>query len=137
MKLEVKSLQDIPEAAKNFLAGIGDSKKFALYGEMGVGKTTFVNELMQQMGVEDHTSSPTFSIINEYFSVNYGTIFHFDFYRIKDELEALDIGVEEIFEGNDFCFIEWPEKIENLLPDNCVNVVITRQGNCRIIEIHV
>lgn len=134
MKLEVKSIDGISAAASTFLDALDSHKVVAFYGEMGVGKTTFINELSRQMGIEDHASSPTFSIVNEYFSVNYGSIFHFDFYRIKDEFEALDIGVEEIFDGDNFCFIEWPERIENLLPDNCVSVYITKQGTCRIIE---
>ncbi|MCG8574383.1 MAG: tRNA (adenosine(37)-N6)-threonylcarbamoyltransferase complex ATPase subunit type 1 TsaE [Flavobacteriales bacterium] len=135
MKLELSSLDELSETVKAFLSLANDYKKFAFYGEMGVGKTTFINEVMKQMGVEDHTSSPTFSIINEYFSVNYGSIYHFDFYRLNDEMEAYDIGVEEILDSDSYCFMEWPEKVSNLLPENCVDVIISLKDTKRIIDI--
>ena len=91
---------------------------------MGAGKTTFITGLMEYMGVVDHVSSPTFSIVNEYHSDDYGNIYHFDFYRLEDEDEALNIGIEEIFDENAWCFMEWPEKIDNLLPENTVSVYI-------------
>ncbi len=135
MTITISSLEDLPDAVEKFRSEVGESRKFALFGEMGVGKTTFINELMRQMEVNDHTSSPTFSIINEYFSVNYGLIYHLDFYRIENELEAVNLGIVEIFEANNYCFIEWPEKIANLLPKNFVNVIISKQDDCRYIEI--
>jgi tRNA threonylcarbamoyladenosine biosynthesis protein TsaE len=114
------------------------SKKMVLfYGEMGAGKTTLINSILAQMGIEDHSSSPTFSIVNEYFSVNYGTIYHFDFYRIKEEEEAYDIGVEEIFEEDAFVFIEWPERIENLLPTDAVSLTITLNDQVRTIAFEI
>jgi tRNA threonylcarbamoyladenosine biosynthesis protein TsaE len=112
-----------------------DQKFILLNGEMGAGKTTFTSALLEKMGVEDHGSSPTFSIVNEYFSVNYGKIYHFDFYRIEDEVEAYDIGVEEIFEEDAFCFIEWPQRIQNLLPEKFVSIDITIEGLKRTIEL--
>jgi tRNA threonylcarbamoyladenosine biosynthesis protein TsaE len=87
------------------------------------------------MGVEEEGSSPTFSIVNEYFSLNYGKIYHFDFYRIENESEAFDIGVEEIFEEDAFCFVEWPSRIENLLPLDSVIISITLDGPNRTIEL--
>ena len=100
-----------------------------------MGKTTFINGLLKLMSIEDHVSSPTFSIVNEYFSRDFGKVYHFDFYRIENEMEALDIGVEEIFEENAYCFIEWPEKIDNLIPENCVSVHIELDNAVRIIHL--
>ena len=95
-----------------------------LYGPMGAGKTTFIKYLCEQLGVKDSTSSPTFSIVNEYDSDN-GLIYHFDFYRIKDEQEAFDFGYEEYFYSGAYCFIEWPEKIPNLLPEEAKEIQIS------------
>ena len=104
---------------------------------MGVGKTTFINAILLELGIKDHTSSPTFSIVNEYLSETFGTVYHFDFYRIKDETEALDIGIEDFIYGEEFCFMEWPSKIENLLPENSVTIKISIENNCRILDIKV
>ena len=128
-ELRIENLSELDEIAKEFIKLIGDKKHFSFYGEMGAGKTTFISAVIKQFGVEDHLSSPTFSIINEYYSVNYGTIYHFDFYRIKDEIEAYDVGVEEIFEEDAYSFIEWPEKIENLIPSSFVSVNIKEDSN--------
>ncbi len=130
----IKSLDELNKKAKAFIEICGQQKQFAFYGEMGAGKTTFISQVLKELGVEDHLSSPTFSIVNEYFSVNYGKIYHFDFYRIEDEMEAFDIGIEEIFEEDAYCFVEWPEKIENLIPDNFVSINIKEENSCRIIE---
>jgi tRNA threonylcarbamoyladenosine biosynthesis protein TsaE len=137
LKFEEIGLGDLEEVAKKILDQLVESEhKFILLnGEMGAGKTTFTNVLMRLMGVEDHGSSPTFSIINEYFSVNYGKIYHFDFYRIEDENEAYDIGVEEIFEEDAFCLVEWPQRIQNLLPQDFVSINITIEGLKRNIEL--
>lgn len=135
MKLEMNELADIPNTAVQFLKQVGEHKMFAFHGSMGAGKTTFITGLLSEMGINDHASSPTFSIVNEYFSPQYGKVYHFDFYRIEDEMEALDIGVEEIFEEDAYCFIEWPEKIDNLLPENCVSVYIESEINARTIHI--
>ncbi|MCB9224698.1 MAG: tRNA (adenosine(37)-N6)-threonylcarbamoyltransferase complex ATPase subunit type 1 TsaE [Crocinitomicaceae bacterium] len=137
MKLEAKALSDLPEVAGKLIDFLDQNnrKKVLFYGEMGAGKTTLINAILDMMGIEDHSSSPTFSIVNEYFSVNFGTIYHFDFYRIKDEVEAYDIGVEEIFEEDAYIFIEWPERIENLLPENAVRLKITLHDQVRTIDV--
>ena len=139
MKLQVGTLDELPKAVSEFLQFINDRKrKFVVFrGEMGAGKTTFINEVLVQLGVEEAGSSPTFSIVNEYFSVNYGTIYHFDFYRIEDEMEAYDLGVEEIFEEDAYIFIEWPERIENILPSNIVSLSFTVDEDCRTLELEV
>jgi len=137
MQIKINSLEDLASGAKDFLKAIAKNRSFAFYGEMGAGKTTFINALMKQMDIEDHSSSPTFSIVNEYFSPTFGPVFHFDFYRLEDEMEALDIGVEDILYNNNFCFMEWPERIENLLPENTVKVTVTVHNNCRLINVEI
>ena len=100
------------------LLHFADGEKFFVFeGEMAAGKTTFIKALCALLGVEEVVSSPTFAIVNEYGSAN-GLVYHFDFYRIKDETEALDMGVEEYFDSGYFCFVEWPGKIESLWPSN-------------------
>ena len=98
------------------------NKTLLFYGSMGVGKTTLIKEIVKQLGVDDVVSSPTFSLVNEYESSKGETIYHFDFYRIQSEEEALDIGIEDYFYNNNWCFIEWPEKVKNLLPLNAVEI---------------
>jgi tRNA threonylcarbamoyladenosine biosynthesis protein TsaE len=137
MKIIIHNLNDINQAAKDFINKTKGHHIFAFYGEMGVGKTTFINALLNEMEIEDHSSSPTFSIVNEYLSPKYGIVYHFDFYRIENEMEALDIGIEEIIYGEAYCFMEWPSKIENLLPDNTVNVKINVEDKCRILDIQL
>ena len=137
MRFVLKHLSDIEEVAPAFLKALGNHKMIAFYGEMGAGKTTFINGLLSQMSIEDHVSSPTFSIVNEYYSESHGKVYHFDFYRIEDEIEALDIGVEEIFEEDAWCFMEWPEKIDNLIPSNCVSVYIEIENDARIIKLEL
>lgn len=137
MRFVLEHLSDIERFAPEFLNTLRDRKMVAFHGQMGAGKTTFINGLLSEMAIEDHASSPTFSIVNEYFSSAYGKVYHFDFYRIEDEIEALDIGVEEIFEEDAWCFIEWPEKIDNLIPQNCVSVHIELDKDVRIIHIEL
>ena len=137
MQLRIENLSEIEQAARQFLELTKGYTIFAFEGEMGAGKTTFITAVLTEMGIEDHSSSPTFSIVNEYLSPMYGTVFHFDFYRIENEIEALDIGVEDIIYGDDFCFMEWPSKIENLLPQNTVKVNISVENNCRILDIQL
>ncbi|MFD1552262.1 tRNA (adenosine(37)-N6)-threonylcarbamoyltransferase complex ATPase subunit type 1 TsaE [Putridiphycobacter roseus] len=137
MQIKVNSLREIDQAAIDFLKAVDGRKKFAFEGEMGAGKTTFINALLKQMGIEDHSSSPTFSIVNEYLSKDYGAIFHFDFYRLNSEEEAYDIGVEDILYEDHYCFMEWPDKIGNLLPPDCVNVSIAVDVNSRIIDVGI
>lgn len=135
MEFRLDSVAAIKETAPAFIEALGANRQLAFYGEMGAGKTTFITGLMDYMGVEDHVSSPTFSIVNEYHSSVYGKIYHFDFYRLEKEEEALDIGVEEIFDEGNWCFMEWPERIDNLLPENCVSVNIKTENNIRIITL--
>jgi tRNA threonylcarbamoyladenosine biosynthesis protein TsaE len=137
MKFVLSRLEDIVKVAPQFIAALGDRKMVAFHGEMGAGKTTFINGLLAQMSIEDHVSSPTFSIANEYFSPEYGKVYHFDFYRIEDEMEALDIGAEEIFDEDAYCFMEWPERIDNLIPENCVSVHIELDKDVRIIHLEL
>ena len=137
MKLKATSIADLKSisvAILNYLES-KNQKVVILKGEMGAGKTTLINDLLSLMGIEDHSSSPTYSIVNEYFSVNYGTIYHFDFYRIENESEAYDIGVDELFDEGAYCFIEWPERVENLLPTKYVCLTIAIEAEFRTIEV--
>ena len=125
MEIKILSLDHIHEAAREFIAAMGDNTVFALYGKMGAGKTTFVKALCQELGVEDVVTSPTFAVINEYRSDIAGElIYHFDFYRIKKLEEVYDMGYEDYFYSGALCFIEWPELVEELLPGNTVKVTI-------------
>ena len=123
MIIDVANLGELPDAAARILAAVGSRRVLLFYGEMGSGKTTLIKAICQQLGVIDGTSSPTFAIVNEYRSVS-GPLYHFDFYRIKTEQEALDMGYEEYFYSGSYCFVEWPEKIGNLLPDDAAHVRI-------------
>lgn len=125
MEIRIKSLADIDNAAKMFVGNMGGARVFAFYGDMGAGKTTFIKAVCRCMGVEDVITSPTFSIVNEYSAAG-NRIYHFDFYRIKKLEEVYDMGYEEYFYGGSCCFVEWPELIEDLLPDNAVRVNIER-----------
>ncbi|WP_437920591.1 tRNA (adenosine(37)-N6)-threonylcarbamoyltransferase complex ATPase subunit type 1 TsaE [Sphingobacterium sp. LRF_L2] len=115
MEILVNNISELANAAKMILNHYLKDRIFLLRGNMGAGKTTLVNAFAQELGVSDSTSSPTFSIVNEYASAS-GPIYHFDFYRLKNEEEALDLGYEEYFYSGCYCFVEWPEKIPNLLP---------------------
>lgn len=136
---ELNNLQDLPKAADAFVEFLKNQneKRVAFYGEMGAGKTTFISAVLEKMGVSEHVSSPTFALINQYESQACGAIYHCDFYRLKNEREAFDLGVEEILDGKNWCFFEWPEKLGNLLPLGCVNVKITDQNGRRKIEAKV
>ncbi len=115
---------ELPEVAKNILE-IATSRILLFYGSMGVGKTTLIKVLSQQLGANEVASSPSFSIVNEY-EVADGLIYHFDFYRIEDPMEALDLGVEDYLYSGHYVFIEWPEKIQKLLPEEAVKIEITK-----------
>jgi tRNA threonylcarbamoyladenosine biosynthesis protein TsaE len=129
---------DLTEVAKAFLQQAGCCPVWLFFGEMGSGKTTFIKSLCFLMGVRDAMSSPTFSIINEYNADSDKKIYHFDFYRIKNEAEAYDIGSEEYFYSGDLCFIEWPEKIPSLIPAEHAEVSITVENqNLRTIALSV
>lgn len=124
--IQIKSLDTIRDAARAFIASMDDRTVFAFHGEMGAGKTTFIKAICEELGVDDVINSPTFAIINEYRSSTTGElIYHFDFYRINKLSEAEDIGTEDYFYSGALCFIEWPEKIEELLPGDVVDVTIT------------
>ena len=120
IKLTIPTIEDIPNVALEFLDEVGHRKIFAFDARMGAGKTTFILGLLKAMGVRDFEGSPTYSLVNVYDTEMYGKIYHFDLYRINDELEALDIGLEEMVYGDNICFIEWPEKVKDLLPHNTI-----------------
>lgn len=128
MEIKIGKLEDIGSAARLFADNMGASRVFAFYGKMGAGKTTFIKAVCECLGVDDVITSPTFAIVNEYTSgTNGDTIYHFDFYRIKKIEEVYDMGYEEYFYSGSPCFIEWPELIEDLLPDDAVKVTIAEQ----------
>ena len=122
-KVSITSLAELPAAAQSLINYAGSQKIFLFYGDMGAGKTTFIKALCQELGVADEVTSPTFSIVNEYAGTN-ANVYHFDFYRLKNQDEALDMGYEEYFYSGDYCLIEWPEKIPDLLPLNYIKVTI-------------
>ena len=121
----IHSLEEYPTAAKWFTTFLQQGNIFAFYGKMGTGKTTFIKSLCEELGVEDTINSPTFAIVNEYEDREANTIFHFDFYRIKSIAEVYNMGYEEYFYSNAYCFIEWPELVEELLPEEHIRVDIT------------
>ncbi|HPS51096.1 MAG TPA: tRNA (adenosine(37)-N6)-threonylcarbamoyltransferase complex ATPase subunit type 1 TsaE [Bacteroidales bacterium] len=125
MLVSVSSPDELVAVAGQLLAEHPGSRVFAFYGAMGAGKTTFIKAICRALGVTDIVLSPTFSIINEYKDLAGNSLYHFDFYRIKNIREAYDIGYEEYFYSGSYCFIEWPELIENLLPEDAVKVTIT------------
>lgn len=127
MELKIQNIQDIDKAAKAFISAMGDNTVFAFYGKMGAGKTTFIKAVCEGLGVTDVINSPTFAIVNEYEDGDGQTIYHFDFYRIKKEQEVFDIGYEDYVYSGNLCFMEWPELIENLLPDGTVKVTIREE----------
>lgn len=135
MKLEVNHLADLDQAAIDVLAFAPEERIFIFEGEMGAGKTTFIKALAKALGVKEVVSSPTFSIVNEYEGKE-RNIYHFDFYRIKNLQEAYDIGYEEYFYSDHICLIEWPEKVQELLPDHYLKIEITASGeNERVLSI--
>ena len=125
MNIKIENLENIRESAREFVSQMGDSNVYAFYGKMGAGKTTFIKAVCEELGVSDVITSPTFAIVNEYRSDTSGElIYHFDFYRIKKLEEVYDMGYEDYFYSGALCFIEWPELIEDLLPEDAVRVTI-------------
>ncbi|MEA4935748.1 MAG: tRNA (adenosine(37)-N6)-threonylcarbamoyltransferase complex ATPase subunit type 1 TsaE [Paludibacter sp.] len=134
--LKIESLSNIDATAKIFIEKMGNQKVFAFNGNMGVGKTTFINAICKMMGVTQIVNSPTFSIVNEYETLSGHIIYHFDCYRIQKIQEALDLGAEEYLYSGNYCFIEWSENIAPILPDDLVNINIKElEDGSRIIEI--
>ena len=144
MKIEINSVGELPEVARKLLATFPEERFFAFFGKMGVGKTTLIKELCAELGVLENVCSPTFAIVNEYKIVRDRSgandfmegepVYHFDFYRMKSVAEAYDIGYEEYFYSDCYCFTEWTEKVEELLPERYVRVDIEEQNEVRILK---
>ncbi|MBP7374821.1 MAG: tRNA (adenosine(37)-N6)-threonylcarbamoyltransferase complex ATPase subunit type 1 TsaE [Prevotella sp.] len=135
MRIKIDSLDNIHVAAKEFIANMGTGKVFAFYGKMGAGKTTFIKAICEELGVNDVITSPTFAIVNEYTADNDTPIYHFDFYRIKKLEEVYDMGYEDYFYSGNLCLLEWPELIEDILPEDVTKVTITEQEDgTRLVE---
>lgn len=129
MEITINGLDTIRSTARQFIDNIGSSRVFAFYGKMGAGKTTFVKALCEELGCDDVITSPTFAIVNEYTDGEQQPVYHFDFYRIKKLEEVYDMGYEEYFYSGALCLIEWPELIEDVLPDDTVRVTIEEQAD--------
>lgn len=130
MEIKINSIEQIHQAAKEFIATMGDNTVFAFYGKMGAGKTTFIKAICEELGVTDVINSPTFAIVNEYRSDEAGElIYHFDFYRIQKLDEVYDMGYEDYFYSGALCFIEWPELIDELLPGDAIKVSINEEAD--------
>ena len=129
MTLTITSLAQIHHVAKQFIDNISTGKVFAFYGKMGSGKTTFIKAICEELGVTDVITSPTFAIVNEYTDGKGSPIYHFDFYRIKKLEEVYDMGYEDYFYSGNLCLLEWPELIEDILPENAVKVKIEEQAD--------
>lgn len=131
---DASEIKDLDGIAKELLAFIGDHRVLCFYGELGAGKTTFIKSLCRQLGVKDEVQSPTFSIVNEYETSGGEPIYHFDFYRLKTEEEAYDLGYEQYLFSGYFCFIEWPEKVKDLLDLKKVDLYISFTDAKRLIN---
>lgn len=136
--IEINSVDEIREAARNFLAQFKQERIFAFYGKMGAGKTTFIKALCRELGSTDPITSPTFALVNEYTTAEDERIFHFDFYRIKNNEEALDLGFDDYLYTGNYCFMEWPENVEDLLPTNIVEVKLeVKDSSARTITANI
>lgn len=137
MQIIIENKNSVKSAAKQFVKLMGDDKIFAFHGAMGAGKTTFIKAVCEELGVKETITSPTFAIINEYKDREGSSIYHFDFYRINKLEEVFDFGYEDYFYSGDLCFIEWPEIVNSILPENSVRVSIEEQENgIRILELN-
>ncbi len=137
MKVEIHSIEQLPEVARKLLGEFPDDRFFAFFGKMGVGKTTLIKEICAELGVNDNVCSPTFAIVNEYTDGAGEPVYHFDFYRMKSVAEAYDIGYEEYFYSGCYCFTEWTEKVEELLPERYVRVDIGEEDGNRILKARI
>ena len=136
MVINIKNKKELPVAARKLLNHFQEKRIFAFYGAMGAGKTTFIKSVCESLGAADLVSSPSFTLINEYRRSGGGFLYHIDLYRIKNRTEMLDLGIEEYFFSGSYCFIEWPEMIEEILPSGTLNVKISVGKNEeRILEI--
>lgn len=133
MVVEIKGIEQLPEVARKLLGAFPDDRFFAFFGKMGVGKTTLIKEICAALGVRENVCSPTFAIVNEYSTEEGEPVYHFDFYRMKSVAEAYDIGYEEYFYSGCYCFTEWTEKVEELLPERYVRVDIEERDGKRIL----
>ena len=137
MQIIIENKNSVKSAAKEFVKLMGDDKIFAFHGAMGAGKTTFIKAVCEELGVKETITSPTFAIINEYKDREGASIYHFDFYRINKLEEVFDFGYEDYFYSGNLCFIEWPEIVNSILPENSVIVSIEEQENgIRILELN-
>ena len=134
MKITIQNIDELPSVAKKLLSEFPEERFYAFFGSMGVGKTTLIKEICSQIGVFQNVCSPTFAIVNEYSDGNGDPVYHFDFYRLKNLAEAYDIGYEEYFYSGCWCFTEWTEKIEPLLPDHYLRIDITEHDGIRTFE---
>ena len=132
-----RRLEDLDQIAKDIIHKVSGKRIFLFYGQMGSGKTTLIKALSLHLGVKDIVSSPTFSIVNKYVTNNIHNIYHFDFYRVENESEAYDIGYEEYFCNNDYCFVEWPDRVPGLLNYQVVKIFINVKGLDRIIKLDI
>lgn len=137
MKTEIDNIGQLSDVARKLLNTFPEERFFAFFGKMGVGKTTLIKEICAALGVEDTVCSPTFAIVNEYSAGNGEPVYHFDFYRLKSVAEAYDIGYEEYFYSGCYCFTEWTEKIEELLPEYYVRVDLEEQDGKRILQANI
>jgi tRNA threonylcarbamoyladenosine biosynthesis protein TsaE len=131
IKFDCRAISDLAEAAEILTSAFGKYRVFAFYGEMGAGKTTFISAIVKELGSFDVVQSPTYALVNEYRTEKGVQIFHFDFYRLKDEQEAFESGLMDLIDSGSWCFIEWPERIPSLLPDQFVKVNITQLNDVR------
>jgi tRNA threonylcarbamoyladenosine biosynthesis protein TsaE len=125
MKVIIKDKRHLHSASKELLNRTGDNKLLAFYGAMGSGKTTIIKAICEVLGAVDTATSPTFTLVNEYKTINGEALYHFDFYRIKKTEEVFDFGIEEYFYSGSYCFMEWPELVEEILPPATVKIKIT------------
>jgi len=134
-KYNAVSVSELSAIAKEIISDYADKKVLALYGEMGAGKTTLIKEFCKVLKVVDNTSSPTYSLVNEYNTSDDEKVYHFDLYRLKNLKEALDVGCEEYFFSGNYCFIEWPQLVEDIVPWDTVKLSIERVGDSSVVTV--